>query len=347
MSLDQRIKLARDRAGYSLRALAERAGVSHNAIAKYERGEDIPSSGVLLALADALGVQLDYFFREHTATLQQVRFRKASRCGLGEQRRAEGEALEYLERYRQVEAILGDPLPFDRPDIAWRVTSLADVERVAEELRAAWALGLDPLENLASVLEDKGVRVCLVEGCDGFDGLAAWLEDGLPVIAVRRAIPGDRQRFDLAHELGHLLLELPPEWDEKQGEKAAHRFAGAFLAPAPAVRAELGGRRSDLETRELYLLKHKYGLSMQAWARRARDLEVISQAAYEGICRRFSRNGWRKEEPGDQALPETPRRMEQLVYRALAEDKISRARAAELLGEKTGALEPETELVAA
>ena len=341
MSLEERISLARSRSALSLREVADRVGVSHTTIAKYEKGEMVPSSGVLLALAQALGVKVDYFFRQRTITLEGTRFRKGSRCGKKELARIQGEVLEYLERYLQVEEILGEPMPFHNPDIAWAVASLEDIERVAQELREAWQLGLDPLESLVAVLEDRGVRVCLVEGCERFDGLSAWMEGGIPVMAVRRAIPGDRQRFDLAHELGHLLLTLPPQWDEKQAEAAAHRFAGAFLAPAPAVRAELGEQRHDLEMRELYLLKHRYGLSMQAWARRARDLGIIGAGAYEAICRRFSRMGWRRQEPGDPVDTERPQRMAQLVYRALAEGKLSRSRALELLGERAELLEIE------
>jgi Zn-dependent peptidase ImmA (M78 family)/DNA-binding XRE family transcriptional regulator len=341
MGIEERIKLARNRAGLSLRAAAERVGVSHTAIAKYEKGEMAPSSGVLLKLAQALGVGLDYFFRQRTVELQEARFRKTSRCPKRELTRIQGEVTEYLERYLQVEEILGGPLPFDRPEIAWTVEDLDDVERVAQDLRKAWQLGLDPLESLVTVLEDKGVRVCLVEGCDTFDGLAAWIEGGIPVIAVRRDVSGDRQRFDLAHELGHLLLHLPPDWDEKQAERAAHRFAGAFLAPAPAARAELGAKRRDLDPHELYLLKQKYGLSMQAWVYRATDLGIIDARTAKAIWQRFTRRGWRRQEPGEAVDSETPQRMRQLVYRALAEGKISRSRALELLGERAEAWELE------
>ena len=336
MSLGERIKLARDRAGYSLRRLAEKAGVSHTAIANYEKDADVPSSGVLLDLAEALGVGLDSFFRAGAVTLEGVRFRRRARCTKRELRQAEGEVLDYVERYLQVEAIMGDPLPFLKPDIDWQVADLDDIERLAVELRDAWDLGLDPIDDLVSALEDRGVRVCLVEGCQGFDGLCAWLQGAMPVIAVRRGIPGDRQRFNLAHELAHLLLEPPPDMDE---ERAAHRFAGAFLVPQPAARSELGQRRHDLDVRELHLLKHKYGLSMQAWVFRARDLGVIGQETCERIFRRFSRSGWRRNEPGDPVPSDEPQRMRQLVYRALAEDKISRSRAIELLGAEMEALE--------
>ena len=43
---------------------------------------------------------------------------------------------------------------------------------------------------------------------------------------------GERQRFTLAHELGHLVMDVAAKLDEK---KAMQRFAGVFLMPANAL----------------------------------------------------------------------------------------------------------------
>jgi len=332
VTLGDRIKLARSKAGLSLRAVAEKVGLSHTAISKYERGIDTPNSAVLLRLADALGVRLDFFFRQVRVELEPeaIHYRCRNRFGEKARQRVHGEVIECLERYLEVESLFDEPAPFLKPVADFAVKGLDEIENLALALREEWDLGTDPIDNLMAVLEDKGVRVCLVQGDDGFDGLSAWFQGNCPIMAVQRGVPGDRQRFDLAHELAHLLLDVSPGIDE---EKAAHRFAGAFLAPEPAVRAELGERRRALDPYELYLLKHKYGLSMQAWMHRARDLGIIREDTYQTLCRRFSRMGWRKREPWEQVPAEEPGRVKQLVYRALAEDEISRSRAEELLGE--------------
>ena len=337
-SLGERLKMARAMSGLALREVAERVGVSHTAISKYERGLDVPSSPVLLRLAEALEIKLDYLFRPTSVVLNPeiVHYRCRSRCGVKARNRVQGEVSECMERHLEVEGLFGEPTPFPLPKIDLEVSRLEDIEGIALALRAHWELGQDPIENLMAVFEDKGVRICLVQGCEGFDGLCAWVRTGIPVIAAQRDVPGDRQRFNLAHELAHLLLKTAPEVDE---EAAAHRFAGAFLAPEPAVRAELGEHRRELEAHELYLLKHKYGLSMQAWVRRAKDLGIIEETSYQRICQRFSQLGWRKREPWVQVLPEEPKRMKQLVFRALAEDMISRSRAVELLGEEIAEVE--------
>jgi Zn-dependent peptidase ImmA (M78 family)/DNA-binding XRE family transcriptional regulator len=331
--LGERLRMARAMSGLSLREVAERSGVSHVAVSKYERGLDVPSSAVLLRLAAALGVRLDYLFRAENVVLDPKvsHYRCRSRCGVQARKRVQAETAECMERYLAVESLFGELLPFAMPEIIRAVNDLQDCERAALQVRDAWQLGRDPIESLITVLEDRRVRVCTVQGCAGFDGLAAWVSEGVPVIAVQRDAPGDRQRFDLAHELAHLLLLPGPGLEE---ESAAHRFAGALLAPEPAVFAELGTHRRDLDPNELYLLKRKYGLSMQAWVRRARDLQIIEQSSYERICRQFSQRGWRRQEPGRPLPPEEPQRVKQLVYRALAEDMISRSRAVELLGEE-------------
>ena len=83
---------------------------------------------------------------------------------------------------------------------------------------------------------------------------------------------------------------------------------------------------------ELYLLKHKYGLSMQAWVFRARDLGIITPATAKRLFQQFRKKGWHRKEPGSEYPPQKPTRMERLIYRSLVEDLISRSKAQELLG---------------
>ena len=335
MTVGQRILRARSAAGLSLRELAEAVGVSHTAIANYEAGRDNPSSGTLLKLATALNVQLEYFFRPARVDLGQVVpvYRKRSSLTETGERQTLARVLGWLEQYLTVEDVLAiDRHRFQQPDgFPFVIAQLADVEKAAVALREKWNLGLDPIENLTELLEDKGIKVGLVEADDDFDACTFSVGPGdlLRFVAVKQGLPGDRQRFNLAHELGHSLLVVA---DDVDVEKAAHRFAGAFLVPEPTVIDELGVKRHSLDLRELQLLKHKYGLSMQAWMYRAKDLGIITQRTFGTLFGAFKKRGWDKVEPGKQYPAETPTRMERLVRRALAEDLISEIRASELLG---------------
>jgi len=329
MAVGERLKMARHMMGMSQRALAKQTDVSATAISKYERDVMTPSSDVLIQLARALGVPVSFFLRPVTAELTAPAFRRRSGLGKKEQKAILAKTQAWLERYLDVESFFPDGPAFEMPAIDHQVAAMEDIERVALQLREVWDLGLDPIDNLTEVLESHGIKVGVIEGADDFDALTLGANESDPVMVVKDGMPGDRQRLSLAHELGHLVLEPVGDLDE---EKAAYRFAGAFLIPRSMALYELGENRRNLDLHELHLLKHKYGVSMQAWIYRARDLDIISEHTARQLWIRFRSEGWYEQEPGDQILPETPGRLKRLVLRALAEDVISESRAAELLG---------------
>lgn len=330
MLLGHRIRQARVAAGLSLRGLASQVGVSHQAIAKYERGKDTPGSAVLLRLSEALGVPWEYFVRPRRLEIAEVHYRALARLPKREREKLLMRATEWLERYLEVEELYPAELtaPASWPDI--RAASPEEAETAAERLRREWNLGLDPIASIMEVLEERGFKVGVFSGFGGFDGACFLVQEGSPAIIVSGDVPGDRQRFSLAHELAHLVLRLG---DSPGEEKIAHRFAGAFLVPAQVAERELGGRRRTLGLYELLILKHRYGLSMNAWIRRAQELGIISPHSAEGLRRMFRKRGWHITEPGKPLPPEKPFRLQKLVLRALAEGLVSERRAAELLGE--------------
>lgn len=334
-----RIRQARLAAGLTLAALGEKIGVSHTTIQKYEKGLLTPSSSQLLKLARACGIRTEYFFRTHKVELAQPEFRKHAAFGKIAQEALKLKVVELVEK--RVELLGAFPesplLAFAPPaGLPERIESLDEIEAFSDLVRIAWQLGMNPISDLTDTLETVGLLVIMVdEENPKFSGLTATArtDDGreYPVVAVSKLWPGDRQRFTLAHELGHLLLEgrLADGLDE---EKACDRFAGAFLAPRVAVVHLLGQQRHALEWQELYALKHEFGLSMAGWLQRAKQCGVITDEFHLSMVKWFSAKGWRKNEPGDPLPNEHPRLFDQLVYRALAEQYISEGKAAELLG---------------
>ena len=320
--------------GLSLRDLGERAELSAQAISKYERGLDIPGSGSLLRLSRALEVPVEFFVRPQRVVEIRPEYRKRSSLSQKDQEALKASILDWLDRYLEAEEIRGLPgLEFELPaGFPQDVAALPEIERATLDLPDAWKLGWDPIENLTELLEDREVRVGVFAAEPRFDACTFVAEvDGkaLPVIASRQGVPGDRQRFSLAHELGHLMIRASGDLDV---EAAMNRFAGAFLVPESAARFELGGVRRSLDVHELHLLKHKYGLSMQGWIYRARDLGLLPETRAASLFRTFRIQGWHRREPGDALPAERPSRFERLVLQALAEDLLSETRAAELLG---------------
>jgi Zn-dependent peptidase ImmA (M78 family)/transcriptional regulator with XRE-family HTH domain len=332
--LNIRIQNARKAAGLSLRELGERVGLTHSAIKKYEDGQAIPGSAVLIRLAQALSVRIEYFFRQESFALEGIEYRKRSALGKKQLDAITYKVLDQIERRIELESLFPQPpikefaLVEGFPDL---IDDMAQIEELAETMRLDWQLGFDPILDLVDTLETNGVRVFMVDTEENskFDGLAAHVGK-MPIIVVCRTWPGDRQRFTLAHELGHLALKdrLSPALDE---ERACHRFAGAFLLPRASILQELGKHRTKIELKELSLLKDEFGLSMSAILHRARDLGIIGENYYKSQMQWFSRNGWRRREPGRAFPSEKAHVFEQMVFHALAEGYIGESKAAELM----------------
>ncbi len=331
MSIGERIKSARINTGISQEALGRKLGITKMAISKYESGAVTPNSGALIALAKALEVKVEYFFRTSAVQLSKPAYRCRKALSPKDETKILGKTADWLERYLVIEQITGSEKPLIVPDPdSCHVSSLDQIEDIAVRVRREWDLGLDPIENLMDVLEQHGIKVGVIAAPVKFDALTMKYNDGHPLIIVNKTFSGDRQRLSLAHELGHLLLQLDEGIDE---EEAAFRFAGAFLVPRQTAIRELGPKRKMLDFRELYVLKHKYGMSMGAWIYRAKNLGIISEAAANRHWVEMRTHKWHLKEPGTQIEPEIPTHLELLLLRALTEHKISQSRFDELRGD--------------
>lgn len=329
-----RLHRARKAAGLSLRDLGERVGVSHAAIKKYEDGIAMPSSHILINLSRTLKVRTEYFFRPEQVALEGIEYRKRSSLPKKRLNAITHEIIDQIERRIELESLFPQsPVKVFATveGLATSITAMDQIEETAERVREAWELGFDPIPDLIDVLETNGIRVFMI-GTDTenkFDGLAARVS-GMPIVVVGRHWPGDRQRFTLAHELGHLMFEgrLAGNLDE---EMACNRFAGAFLFPRASVLRELGEHRNAIELKELGLLKEEFGLSMFGILYRARHLGIISPTYHEEQIKLFRYKGWHRKEPGHDYPTEKTHIFEQLVFHALAEEYINESKAAELM----------------
>src|SRR5690606_180317 len=192
------------------------------------------SSENLLRLAKVFGVRTEYFFRQPAIELTEVDFRKHAKLSSRDEARALEDVREKLERWLELEAVIPVSWPkvFNLPKgLPSQINAYDEIEALADRVRAAWKLGTGPIRNLVDKMEEEGIKVILTphDGGKRFDGLVAKA-NGHTVIVVGEDWPGDRQRFTLAHELGHLVVHgrLAADLDE---ERACHRFASAFLVP--------------------------------------------------------------------------------------------------------------------
>ncbi len=331
----RRLNQARAMRGLSLRGLSEAMNnsVSHNALAKYENAEMMPGSETLGLLADALTQPIDFFFRPFTLNLQQIRFRKRARFGKKAQEAIREQALEYFERYHEVEELLGEAREFEGKLSRKPVKAPEEAEDAADALRDRWQLGRDPLPNLVELLETRGLKVYETDldqkNCDGF---SADTESG-PVIVLAPTTNLLRKRMTLAHELAHVVLEFDDSLTEAEEENIAKRFAGALLLPKETFLAEFGKMRNAISLSELIQMKANFGASIAAMMMRAKQLGLIGEAVFVRFCKETG--PWRsaKREPGDELYcgNESHSRFKQLVQRAVAEDQISISKGAALV----------------
>lgn len=335
--LGERLHRARKAAGLGLRALAAQADLSHTTISKFENELQTPSSAQLIKLSKILGVRTEYFFRPQTLTIEGIEYRKKSSLSQKSLAKIEADISDQAERWHELLGLYPQsPIqPFALPvGLPERIANAEQIESLAEMLRAAWKLGLNCIPDMIDTLESQGVMVISssVDESKKFDGLAGMI-NSMPLVVVGANWTGDRQRFTLAHELGHLLLKGRLDTallaDE---EKLCNRFAGAFLLPTSTLIEHLGAKRHRLEVNELFMLKHEFGLSMQGVLVRALQAGIITHAAFQSLFLAFSSKGWRSCEPGKPYPAEQTILFKQLVYRALAEDYFSESKAAELLG---------------
>ena len=202
-------------------------------------------------------------------------------------------------------------------------------------------MGDDPIPNLTELLEESGLKVLVISLPESVSGLTCWVVrpdhlDHMPVIVVNRDHGLERRRFTLAHELAHQVLDADAPVNI---ERAANRFAGAFLVTANHLRRRVSsvqhpGRR-QICYGEIVRLKHFYRISAATLLMRLCQIGVLSESAMRYAFQTFA-NGWRKREPepveakSDHPF-ELPRRFERLCYWALAERLIAPTQAAQLL----------------
>jgi Zn-dependent peptidase ImmA (M78 family) len=196
-------------------------------------------------------------------------------------------------------------------------------------------LGLDatgPVRGLVSKLERCGVRIFflpeVIEDPDresrteieNVDGFSIWVDGARPVIAVNAGRPGDRIRFTLAHELGHLVLHYPFH-GEQDIEREAYLFGAEFLLPEDSLRAEL---QPPVTLAKLAELKARWGVSMSAILYRARELDLVTDRQHKYLRMHMAKRGWTKREPVEIAV-ERPRALQYMAELAYRDDRSYQA----------------------
>jgi len=346
LKLGERLQRARKMRNLSLRSLAELLdSVSHTTLQKYEKGLAKLDTKTLGEIARALNLATSYFLKTKTLSTTNAEYRKvSSKLGKKARNLLEESAIDFFERYLEIESILGLPQT-ELPTKDLRDTSedeLPDaIEVWAGQMRKDWGLGTNPIANVHAMLEQNGIKVRILPHIDGFDGLSFTGKYGdktVPAIAISDHCTANgkspdlpRFRFNELHELGHLSMWLPENLEQRKIERCCHRFAGAFLFPRDSFWKVVGEKRSKITFEEWYAIKADWGMSIGAMMHRTCDLGVMTPSSYQRWAIWARKSGFAKKERQTWIGTETSNRFERLVMRAFSEEIVSASKAADLL----------------
>ena len=270
--IGERIRLAREACRLTQQDLADRSGVPLGTLGAIEAGRVAePSKATLEGVSAATGFPIPFFQLGPLPDLPEGYFRKLKRGQAKDTKQFRAQVRQVVELVQRSEQKLRLPLVKIEPRRG--VFTLEDVEGIAEETRHDLGVGeRDPIPNLTRALERSGVIVVrLPVAIADHDGYSVWPESGLegrPAVAVSAGNSGDRDRANLALELGHLVLHTLRQVEPERAEKEAWRFAGALLLPREAAEEAM---RPPITLRVLMEIKARFGSSIALNAKRALD----------------------------------------------------------------------------
>lgn len=234
-----RLTLARHLAGMRKNELAESVDKTPTAIASYEVGRSRPAAATVARLCIALGVEPSFFLATPGTELSSpislephYRSLRSTTQIVRNQATAYGWVVHDLVAVFERHVEMPD---FDLPTYSSAVDNSTAFRpaAAAQALREAWGLGIDPIKHAVRLAENHGVvsvfspfQIATVD--------AYSFESRIRPIIVLNPLKGDyyRQRWDLAHEIGHLILHRDAEPGSHVAEAEAHRFAAELLLPS-------------------------------------------------------------------------------------------------------------------
>ncbi|MDF1895555.1 helix-turn-helix domain-containing protein [Rahnella contaminans] len=274
------LKLARLISGLTLSDVADNVGKSKQYIHQLETGVKAPTDDLLEMLGTLLHVNPKFFLMSHSSILddESVHFRSNRTAKQASRLKAKASIDLFMRLIRLLEDYLTFPM-VDFPSMEKIIETAGDVECAAENSRKYWQLGLGPISNMTRLVERSGAVVTFFQGVSSdVDALSSVVRRPIIVRNDAKDSPG-RLRFDIAHELGHIVMHQGIQTGCKLTESQANRFASAFLLPRAAFIKEFrAGVRMDW--RMLSELKGRWGVSKAALLYRARQLDLLTEAKY-------------------------------------------------------------------
>ncbi len=292
MSVNKEIlKLARESRGLSQKDLALKLEIEQGTLSKIENQFLSVDDSLIVKFSEVLKYPISFFYQKREVHLVEGHYRKKISLPQREVKMQQAK-MTILEWH--IEKLL-DSVELPKPNLpSWDCDFDGSPEMCANYIREYWRVARGRVNDLTKIIEDNGVVVVPMD-LGKLDGFSVFSKSGVPIIYLNRFVTGDRYRFNLAHELGHLIMHFGQKIDESRDiETEAHIFASEFLVPSKEIKPHL--IRINIE--KLAELKSYWKVSMQSLLVKSyKHLSLISKNQYHYMWKQMSSLGYRKKEP--------------------------------------------------
>ena len=322
---------ARISRGFTMKELAEKTKISRQMISNYESGKTVPKAENLLNLISTLEFPKSFFTSDMSDLYSGATFFRSQTAATKKSRDMQKEKLKYLfEVVTKLSEYVNLP-DVNLPDLVEKNIqdiSEEDIISKAQELRKKWGVdSVSPINNLIQLAEKNGVVIAEANMTDDkLDAVSRWIIDRPFVMLTDNGESAVRRRFNVAHELGHIILhnsiESIHDYSAKDLnniiERQADTFASHFLLPSRAFEESLLSTSLDF-----YLdLKKYWKVSIQAMIYKTYSLGLINDDQRLYLNKKISWNKWRKKEPLDDVLIVERPNLLKTVYEMIVENNV-------------------------
>ncbi|MNC22218.1 helix-turn-helix protein [compost metagenome] len=324
--------------GYSRKQLSEKLEVTEQAVWQYENAYTSPKLQIVNELKRIFNVKSRYFYTEDMLAQQasspnvdliNIAYRSKV-LNVISKTQAEAKHIEYLDAFvSYITAKVSLPtlkIISLRDEVIHYLNHsqddrLTQIDHVAHLARKRLELASSTNEDLMFLIEKSGVFVFEKAIGEEIDAYSLWTRNNRAYIILgnmkRSAV---RRNFDIAHELGHLLLHYRLEFanldrkEHKSIENEANLFAGALLLPEDAFSVDMEEINHITNPDDYLDLKKKWKTSLQVLGYRAAQLRIMEPKDHRNFYAAMHRKNYLKVEPLDQIIPiQKPLKMKTII----------------------------------
>lgn len=310
-----RIRQARTSRRMSISDLSEMLEVSKQLVSQYETGKTSPSMGKLNEISKILKYPVSFFYKPipKNDSASSIVFFRSNKTAKVKSKNAAKEKMEifceivsYLENYVNLPETNLPKMEYENEDLM--PLSVEEIENYAMGLRKAWGLGVGPIDNLMVEVQKNGIHVSKISlNLEKIDAFSVWMNNKSYIFLNDDKNTNARIRFDIAHELGHLLMHADYYTNEdfekspikQKLELEANMFAGAFLMPGQTFEKDVFSSSID----HFIQLKCKWKASIGSMIYRCEELGILSENQIKYLKDQMKKRSYWRREPLDNEMP--------------------------------------------